>query len=60
MSSSSGDRQGSIVETTAESTPCEACGNPVRFDTPDPYYKTADERFWHKNCWPETEGEEDE
>ena len=37
----------------AEQTPCEGCDKPIRFDQARPYYKTADERFWHPDCLPE-------
>lgn len=34
-----------------ESTPCEECGEPVDFTSPEAFYKTADERFWHEDCY---------
>ena len=36
-----------------EATECEGCDGFVRFDNSDPYYKTADDRFWHAECVPE-------
>jgi hypothetical protein len=36
-----------------EQTPCEECGDPIRFDRARTYYKTPDERFWHPECLPE-------
>ncbi|SEH60696.1 hypothetical protein SAMN05192561_11229 [Halopenitus malekzadehii] len=36
-----------------EQTPCEECGEPIRFDRARAYYKTPDERFWHPDCLPE-------
>lgn len=36
-------------------TECEECEEPVRFDEPAAYYKTADDRFWHAECAPGAE-----
>jgi len=38
---------------STDQTPCEECGDPIRFDTARAYYKTPDERFWHPECLPE-------
>ena len=32
-------------------THCQECGGEIDFTEAGPYWKTADERFWHEDCY---------